>query len=311
MLDPNTNAIDFTALGDVPPEVVTITRQREPDKSHPLVRIHLIVDRACTGRCPRPASNVGPGHVVDQRIVRAAILQSLYSFGCNELLMEHLHYNTLYRWFVGLKDGEQPWSAASYADALARVLGSDEGAGVLRTALLQAVSCAAVAPDRFCVDSSLVERWTSKPRSLVKSDTSTSTATTPANSDRCHARLERARDIILRRISDHDLTPESIAAEMCMSRRALFMLFEKQGLTPTRVIRDLRLDHSRKLLTDARHRHRKITDIALDFGFSHPGTFSRKFKDRFGVSPVDVRSGGGVLHRRNQALRYSEVSGAS
>lgn len=74
-----------------------------------------------------------------------------------------------------------------------------------------------------------------------------------------------------------------------MSRRALFLLFEKHGLTPTRVIRDLRLDHCRRLLLDARHRRRKITDIAMDFGFASACTFSRQFKDRFGISAMELR----------------------
>lgn len=304
MLDPYTNPTD-TPVNDTPTQRLSkVSRQKELDDGHPLARIRLIVDQASAQRQSQAALNAGFGGSVDQRIVRLAILQTLYSFGCNELLMDHLRYNSMYRWFVGLKEGENPWCAASYADALTRVLNTANGSSMLRSALIPALSCAATAPSRFCIDDRLVERWTSVLRNSVSSNSSAM----PAHSDRCQARIERARDIILRRIGDHELTPESIAAEMCMSRRALFLLFEKHGLTPTRVIRDLRLDHSRRLLADRNHRHRKITDIALDLGFSHPGTFSRKFKDRFGVSPIDIRSRGETQHQRAPIRFFANAS---
>lgn len=308
MLEPYSNALDASFAGEALPEVVVAARQCFPDSSHPLTRIDRIVASVCA-REPTSASAYVLS-AVDSRVIRAAILQSLYSFGCNELLLEQLRYNSLYRWFVGLRDGEHPWSTASYADALSRLLNSPDGADMLRSALIRAQSCAALSPDRFRIDRGMVERWTSPAREFA----SCGALAQAGARDLCRARLDRARDIILRRIGDHALTPESIAAEMCMSRRALFLLFEKHGLTPTRVIRDLRLDHCRNLLADARHRQRKITDIAMDFGFAHPGTFSRQFKERFGVSPIEVRFGTRSTRNEFRSARfasYAEAAGLS
>ena len=285
MLEPYSNAVSAPSVSESPPDIVVAARQPSPDTSHPLARIDRIVDSICNEATATAGSNPRPP--VDARVIRAAILQSLYSFGCNELFLEQLRYNALYRWFVGFHDDGHPWNSASYADALDRLLKCPRGAAVLRSSLIRASSCAALTPDRFRVDRALVEKWTSSPGQPAQGDSPSE----PVTNELCRARLERARDIILRRIGDHGLTPESIAAEMCMSRRALFLLFEKHGMTPTRMIRDLRLDHCRSLLADARHRQRKITDIAMDFGFAHPGTFSRQFKDRFGVSPIEVRFG--------------------
>jgi AraC-like DNA-binding protein len=308
MLEPYSTAIDAScarkALPEVPPAGV---RPGFPDSSHPLTRIDRIVASVCA-QAPGTMGSTAQG--ADVRVIRAAILQSLYSFGCNELLLEHLRYNSLYRWFVGLQDGEPLWTSATYADALSRILRSPDTAAMLRRSLIRAQSCAAICPDRFCVDRALIERWTAPARDPAVDGASSE----PAANELCRARLERAREIILRRIGDHDLTPESIAAEMCMSRRALFLLFEKHGLTPTRVIRDLRLDHCRRLLADARHRQRKVTDIAMDFGFAHPGTFSRQFKDRFGVSPIEVRFGARSTHNDFSGVRfgcYAEAAGMS
>ncbi len=44
-----------------------------------------------------------------------------------------------------------------------------------------------------------------------------------------------------------------------------------------------------RLLRDERHGHRKITDIAMDHGFLHFASFSRQFKQRYGISPSAVR----------------------
>lgn len=308
MLEPYSAALDAfcarKALPNLPP---VAARAGFPDSSHPLTRIDRMVENVCA---EAPATAGASTRRADVRVIRAAILQSLYSFGCNELLLEHLRYNSLYRWFVGLQDGEPLWSSATYAEALGRILRSPDTAAMLRRSLICAQSCAAICPDRFCVDRSLIERWTTPAREPVAHGASFE----PAANELCRARLERAREIILRRIGDHDLTPESIAAEMCMSRRALFLLFEKNGLTPTRVIRDMRLDHCRRLLADARHRQRKVTDIAMDFGFAHPGTFSRQFKDRFGISPIEVRFGARSTHNDFRGVRfgrYAEVAAMS
>jgi len=304
MLEPYATAADVPAASEARADIAGFIRQRVPEKCHPLTRIDRIVERVCTRT---PVEGATRASVVDPRLVRAAILQSLYSFNCNELLLEQLRYNTLYRWFVGLQDGHTPWSAASYAEALSRLLSSAQGAAVLRTALILTQSCIALTPDRFRIDRGLMDRWISTGTEAVK----VRQADSGTNDELCRARLDRARDIILRRIGDSDLTPESIAAEMCMSRRALYLLFEKNGLTPTSVIRDLRLDHCRNLLTDARHRHRKITDIAMDFGFSHAGTFSRQFKERFGVSPIEVRFRDKPAQRDVHVPRYARFSGGA
>lgn len=307
MMEPFMPARDVSRASEPSPEFAFAGRPSAPERCHPLTRVHYIVETVLA----QPASSEFPSNrAIDPRVIRAAVLQCLYSFGSSEHLIEHLRYNVLYRWFVGLPGNEHPWSAASYDDALQRMLNSIEGAGTLRTALIRAQASAALSPDRFRIDRALFEDWTSIHDSAAEEDPSPA----PMVDDPRRARLDWARDIILRRIGDEDLTPDSIATEMCMSRRALFLLFEKHGLTPTRVIRDLRLDHCRRLLLDARHRQRKITDIALDYGFANLGTFSRQFKDRYGVSPVEFRFGerGSVAkHCVQRYSGYAEAAGIS
>src|SRR4051812_39584890 len=87
-----------------------------PEAGHPLIHIHRIVGHVCAERGAfLPASEPGMSGV---RLIRAALLQSLYAFACNDQLMEQLRYNTLYRWFVGLERDEPGWEAAAYVRAL-------------------------------------------------------------------------------------------------------------------------------------------------------------------------------------------------
>lgn len=251
-----------------------------PRPAHPLVHLHRMVEHTCAetgGSLPAEDGNCG------SRLIRAALLQLLYGFACDEQLMEHLRYNALYRWFVGLADGEPAWDAGDYARALNRLRHSETGGPLFRGVLLQAHAYAALTPGRFRVDAELLECWTPAAGDANCGRMGAGCA------DPSLARLQRARSIIERRIADPSLGPDQVAAEMYMSRRALYLLFEKHGMTPTRSIREIRLDSCRRMLRDARHRHRKITDIAMEFGFEDAGSFSRQFKSRYGFSPREAR----------------------
>jgi AraC-like DNA-binding protein len=262
-----------------------------PDANHPLAHIRRVVDQACIGHavsCNQEAQRRG---MTAARLLRAALLQSLYSYSCGEQLMEQLRYNALYRWFVGLHADEPTWDAAAYTRALDGLRASEAGAALFSATIAEAHAYATLLPGRFRVDPSLLEAWRgARPGSAGKTG------------DARPSRLDQARAVILRRIGDPALTPDQIASELCVSRRALYLLFEKHGLTPTRAIRELRLDCCLKLLADERHRHRKITDIAMDYGFEHATSFSRQFKLRYGISPNAARGsrrpvGGGSRNR--------------
>jgi len=245
------------------------------EEAHPLAHIRSLVDDLCDG-----ATDVAARYAP---LMRAALLQALYSFPTDEQLLEQLRYNALYRWFVGLRGGESLWCEANYAGAL-DTMRSDESAGALfRRAVNEARAYAALVPGRFRVDAALIEAWAGP------STPSASSGTDWFRSDAARSsRLDRARAVILRRVADPKLDADAVAAELHMSRRALYLLFERCGLTPARAIREIRLDCCFRLLSDERYCHRKITDIAMDHGFKHFASFSRQFKMRYGISPSAV-----------------------
>jgi len=103
------------------------------------------------------------------------------------------------------------------------------------------------------------------------------------------AQINKARLHVLQHIADPSLDADNIAAALCMSRRSLYMLFKGYQITPSKMIRDIRMDQAMQCLGDPRESHRKITDIAFDFGYTDGATFSRLFKTRFGVAPSEFR----------------------
>lgn len=114
-------------------------------------------------------------------------------------------------------------------------------------------------------------------------------ADVPGATPEVHARLFKARQYILRHLHDPDLDADDLATALCVSRRSLYMLFKECGLTPTRMIHDIRLQRTMQVLCDAGQRQRKITDIAFDHGFNDYATFSRLFKAQYGMTPSDCR----------------------
>jgi AraC-like DNA-binding protein len=83
------------------------------------------------------------------------------------------------------------------------------------------------------------------------------------------------------------VTMSALAAVAGVSKRTLQDGFQRfRGKAPSQVARDLRLDLAREAL--ARDGFEKVTDVALEFGFTHLGRFAQAYAARFGESPSDT-----------------------
>jgi AraC-like DNA-binding protein len=106
--------------------------------------------------------------------------------------------------------------------------------------------------------------------------------------DENRARRQSARDVILRRMASARLTPERLAAEIGLSRSALYRLFEGEGGV-ARQIQAIRLDRAREALRDPARRGESVAAIGAAHGFPDPAVFSRSFRRAFGMPPGAAR----------------------
>lgn len=94
---------------------------------------------------------------------------------------------------------------------------------------------------------------------------------------------------VLDNLADPGLTPDGIARHFFISTRYLHLLFARSDRTVCRFIAEHRLDRARRELIRTAPSGEPITRIAADVGIDDPAHFSRLFKQRFGVSPRQLR----------------------
>jgi AraC-like DNA-binding protein len=113
----------------------------------------------------------------------------------------------------------------------------------------------------------------------------------PIEDEANHGGLFAAAEALIRRhLTSHHLSPELIARQLRCSRAHLYRAFAAQGETVAGYIRDLRLRRAYELLARDNIRREQIGDIAYRCGFEDPVHFTRLFRQRFGLTPRELRS---------------------
>ena len=103
------------------------------------------------------------------------------------------------------------------------------------------------------------------------------------------AQLDAILACIELRYAEPGLSPAKIARSQDISLRYFHRLIETTGISFTKRVNELRLNDAFKRLTDPRAAHLRISDIALQCGFSDISHFNRLFVARFGDVPSAIR----------------------
>lgn len=90
-------------------------------------------------------------------------------------------------------------------------------------------------------------------------------------------------------LTEHDLSPDRIAAAHAISRRQLYNLLQQADLSLEQWIITQRLEGARADLTSTASQHRTIAAIARSRGFASPSHFATRFRAAYGISPRDYR----------------------
>jgi len=107
--------------------------------NHPLRLIRKVTDEALAALSDRfneVYASEGRPSIAPERLLRALLIQALYSVRSERQLMEQLDYNLLFRWFVGLSVDEPVWDPSTFSKNRERLLKGDFAAAFL-TAVLQ------------------------------------------------------------------------------------------------------------------------------------------------------------------------------
>ncbi len=129
---------------------------------HPLRPIRAMTDRALSELDPlfrRLYAKTGRPSIPPERLLRALLLQLLYSIRSERLLMESLDYNLLFRWFVGLSADDPIWDVTVFTKNRERLLRGDVAQAFFAAVLRQARAQGLLSDEHFSVDGTLVEAW--------------------------------------------------------------------------------------------------------------------------------------------------------
>ena len=146
--------------------------ERVPE-DHPLRSIRKMMDEALTKLSPvfnNMYSSTGRPSIAPEKLLRALLLQVLYSVRSERRLMEELRYNLLFRWFVGMDMDEDVWVATVYSKNRERLLEGDVAKALFAAVLEQAREQDLLSDEHFSVDGTLIEAWASQKSFQRKDD---------------------------------------------------------------------------------------------------------------------------------------------
>ena len=138
--------------------------ERVPER-HPLRPIRLIVDEALAALSPTFSqlySAFGRPSIPPEKLLRALLLQVLYTVRSERMLMEQLEYNLLFRWFVGLNMDESVWVPTVFTKNRDRLWEGDIAEKFFQEVLTQARVVNLLSDEHFSVDGTLIEAWASQ-----------------------------------------------------------------------------------------------------------------------------------------------------
>src|SRR6185312_9194582 len=129
---------------------------------HPLRPIRTMVDEALkelSARFDEIYNEEGRKSIPPERLLRALLLQMLYSVSSERMLMEQLEYNLLFRWFVGLSANEPVWHPTVFTKNRDRLMEGEVAEEFFSLIVNQAKKKQLLSSEHFTVDGTLIEAW--------------------------------------------------------------------------------------------------------------------------------------------------------
>ena len=132
--------------------------------AHPLRKIRQIVNDALASldaEFDALYTKEGRPSIAPERLIRASLLQMLFSIRSERQLMEQMDYNLLFRWFVGLGIDDPVWVPTVFTKNRDRLLTTDMSRKVMAAILAHPEVRPLLSDEHFSVDGTLVKAWAS------------------------------------------------------------------------------------------------------------------------------------------------------
>jgi len=142
-------------------------------KDHPLRRIRVMTEAALRGldaEFEALYARGGRPSIAPEKLLRAQLLQVLYSVRSERQLMEQLDYNLLFRWFVGLNIDDPVWDVTVFTKNRERLIAGEVSRQLLLAVVEQARANNLLSEEHFTVDGTLIEAWASRRSFRQKQD---------------------------------------------------------------------------------------------------------------------------------------------
>lgn len=155
-------------------------------KDHPLRPIRLMFNEALKRLNAVFAlmyAETGRESIAPEKLLRAQLLQVLYSIRSERQLVEQLHYNLLFRWFVGVSIDDAVWDHSTFSQNRDRLLTHEVIPALFAEVVKAADKKQLLSTDHFSVDGTLIQAWASQ-KSFVKRDDTEPPSGTHRNAER-------------------------------------------------------------------------------------------------------------------------------
>jgi transposase len=130
------------------------------DPGHPLRALRTTVDRLLYRLSPtfdQIYSRIGRPSIPPEQLLKALLLQIIYSIRSERELVEHVNFNLLFRWFVGLSADAEMWAPSTFSKNRERLEQADVAAAFFTEVKNLADEHGLLSHEHFTVDGTLLE----------------------------------------------------------------------------------------------------------------------------------------------------------
>src|SRR5215475_9206828 len=161
-----------------------ISAEKRVPQEHPLRPLKGIVDEILKGmsrQFEQMYSSMGRPSIPPEQLLRALLIQALYSVRSERMLMEQLDYNMLFRWFVGLSLDDEIWDVTVFTKNRDRLLEAEVAKRFLDAVVEQARGKRLLSNEHYSVDGTLIKAWAGQKSFKKKNQSKTPPPEDPRN----------------------------------------------------------------------------------------------------------------------------------